>query len=133
MSLFGDRATSGGAVWEAESWAGVVADINQALGRPMGFINNRLYKLGQSGLGEREEHERGDRGDRDSDRASLFHDITVGDNSFCGSAAPSGTPVCVPGFSATPGWDLATGWGTPNFGALVRLFNRWADDNDDDE
>jgi hypothetical protein len=108
-----------------------VADTNQALGRPMGFINNRLYRQGLVGLREREEHERGERGDRDDDRASLFHDITVGDNQFCFFTTPDGEFACVPGFSATPGWDLATGWGTPNFGALVTLFNRLADDDDE--
>jgi hypothetical protein len=39
----------------------------------------------------------------------------------------------VPGYSATPGWDLATGWGTPNFGVLTSLFNRWDDDDDCDD
>ena len=119
----------GGTSAGAPQWAGVIADINQALGRPMGFINNKLYKLGQDGLREREEHERGGRGGR----ASLFHDITVGDNGFCYFTVPSGEFACVPGFSATPGWDLATGWGTPNFGTLVNLFNQWADDDEEDE
>jgi subtilase family serine protease len=115
----------GGTSAGAPQWAGVVADINQALGRPMGFINNRLYRLGQTDRREREgeEHERGD-------RAILFHDITVGDDHFCFFTTPDGEFACVPGFSATPGWDLATGWGTPNFGALVTLFNRWDDDDD---
>jgi hypothetical protein len=40
-----------------------------------------------------------------------FHDITRGDNSAAG----------VSGFQAGPGWDLATGWGTPDAAALVPL------------
>ena len=46
-----------------------------------------------------------------------FHDVTVGNNSAND----------VTGYNATPGWDLTTGWGSPNlaqvfgaFGALVR-------------
>jgi subtilase family serine protease len=126
----------GGTSAGAPQWAGIVADLNQALHRELGFINNRLYRLGGFGVLEREEHERSERhdreGDHDHDRAKLFHDITVGDNSFCGFAAPDGDDVCVPGFRATPGWDLATGWGTPNFGVLMSLFDQWDDDSDED-
>ena len=84
----------GGTSAGAPQWAGIVADINQARGRRLGFMNKKLYRLGGGGsLG------------------NLFHDITVGDNSFGG----------VPGFPATPGYDLSTGWGTPNFGKLGAL------------
>jgi subtilase family serine protease len=40
-----------------------------------------------------------------------FHDITTGNNVLHG----------VTGFPATPGWDLSTGWGTPNGSVLVPL------------
>jgi subtilase family serine protease len=43
---------------------------------------------------------------------SAFHDITVGNNTIAGSTV---------GFSAGPGWDDATGWGTPNVANLVPL------------
>jgi subtilase family serine protease len=68
-------------------WAGIVADLNQLVGHPLGFLNPQLYSLGALGL-----------------QTDLFHDITVGNNSFSG----------VPGYSATVGFDLASGWGTPN-------------------
>ena len=84
----------GGTSAGAPQWAGIVADINQAKGRPLGFLNKQLYKLGNSGsLG------------------NLFHDVTAGNNAFGG----------VPGYAATPGYDLATGWGTPKFGTLGLL------------
>jgi subtilase family serine protease len=120
--LGGGDFVFGGTSAGAPQWAGIVADLNQALGHNLGFVNPRLYRLGRAGVREREEHERGE-------RASLFHDVTVGDNGFCGFD-PDFNAVCVPGFSATPGWDLATGWGTPNFGALMTLFNDWVDDDD---
>jgi subtilase family serine protease len=78
----------GGTSAGAPQWAGLVADLNQLLHRPIGFLNPYLYLLGATG---------GGRG---------FHDITVGNNGLDG----------VPGYSATPGWDLATGWGTPDIG-----------------
>jgi hypothetical protein len=41
-----------------------------------------------------------------------FHDITAGNNTVAGSSV---------GFSAGPGWDDATGWGTPNVANLVPI------------
>jgi subtilase family serine protease len=74
-------------------WAGIVADLNQYAGRPLGFLNPALYVTG--GLGQ------------------FYHfgrDITVGNNALLDVAG-----AVAPGYSATPGWDLASGWGTPNF------------------
>jgi subtilase family serine protease len=79
----------GGTSAGAPQWAGIVADLNQARHRPLGYLNQRLYQLGGSGA-----------------LTGLFHDVVSGDNSFFG----------IPGFPATPGYDLSTGWGTPNFG-----------------
>jgi len=84
----------GGTSEGSPAWAGIVADINQLAGRPMGFLNPRLYALGGSGK-----------------LSTLFHDITKGNNAFTG----------ISGYNATPGWDLTTGWGTPKFGALSAL------------
>jgi subtilase family serine protease len=92
----------GGTSAGSPQWSGIVADLDQARGRPLGFINRKLYRLGGSGA-----------------LASLFHDITLGDNSFDG----------LPGYPATPGFDLSTGWGTPNFGKLGTLLG---DDGDDE-
>jgi subtilase family serine protease len=94
----------GGTSAGAPQWAGVIADVNQIQGKPSGSINDRLYKLGKKGV-----------------NAGLFHDVTTGDNGFCFFTVPDGAFQCVPGFSGTPGFDLATGWGTPNFGTLGTL------------
>jgi subtilase family serine protease len=88
----------GGTSAGAPQWAGVIADINQLVGHQVGFLNNRLYKLGK--------------------KSRLpFHDIIFGNNAFNGVA----------GFNAGPGWDLATGWGTPNLGNL--LSSDWRSDD----
>jgi len=72
----------------APQWAGIVADLNQYAGRPLGFLNPALYAVGGLRL-----------------FGTVGRDITAGNNGFDGVA----------GYSATPGWDPARGWGTPNF------------------
>jgi subtilase family serine protease len=76
-------------------WAGIVADLNQYAGRPLGFLNPKLYAAGG----------------RDFYR--FGRDITVGNNALIDVPG-----AVAPGYSAAPGWDPASGWGTPNF---VRL------------
>ena len=80
----------------APQWAGIVADLNQYAGRPLGFLNPAIYALGA--LGQFNQFGR---------------DITQGSNRLVGVTGSN-----VPGYSATPGWDLASGWGSPN---LVEL------------
>jgi subtilase family serine protease len=82
----------GGTSEGSPQWAGIIADANQLAGHPLGFLNLKLYSLAAL-VGQ----------------SQFFHDITTGNNSFNG----------VPGYGATNGWDLASGWGTPNLGKLV--------------
>ena len=82
----------GGTSEGSPQWAGIIADANQLAGHPLGFLNLKLYSLAAL-VGQ----------------SQFFHDITIGNNSFNG----------VPGYAATAGWDLASGWGTPNLGKLV--------------
>jgi subtilase family serine protease len=85
----------GGTSAGSPQWAGLVADADQLKGGRIGLMNNRLYGWAASGtLANR-----------------LFHDVTTGDNAY-GS---------ISGFSATPGWDAATGWGSPKANALVPM------------
>jgi subtilase family serine protease len=93
----------GGTSAGAPQWAGIIADINSALGHPVGFINPWLYRLGGQGQ-----------------LSSLFHDVTIGNNGFDG----------VPGYPATPGYDLSTGWGTPNFVKLGAMLSNPPTDSD---
>jgi subtilase family serine protease len=93
----------GGTSAGAPQWSGIIADLDQARGRPLGFLNQRLYRLGAAGA-----------------LKTLFHEITAGDNSF----------NSVPGYPATPGFDLSTGWGTPNFGMLGAILADPDEDSD---
>merc|ERR1711871_252711 len=45
-----------------------------------------------------------------------FHDVTSGSNNGCGFSTP--------GFPAAPGWDAATGVGTPDFKKLVKAIEK---------
>ena len=61
-------------------------------GQPMGFANPTLYGLSSA------------------QKANDFHDITQGNNSLADVLS---------GNTASTGWDLASGWGTPNVMSLV--------------
>jgi subtilase family serine protease len=92
----------GGTSEGSPQWAGIAADFNQAAGRPLGFMNAKLYTLGALGW-----------------LAPLSHDITVGNNGDNG----------VPGYDATPGWDLASGWGTPKLSLLGKMLADMPDED----
>ena len=79
----------GGTSLAAPRWAGFLAMANQqASGFPIGFLNPIVYSIGQS-----------------TAYAADFHDIVTGDN--FNTSSPNL-------FQATPGYDLTSGWGTPN-------------------
>jgi len=65
----------------------------------LGFLNPLLYQMA-------EEH------------PIAFNDITSGDNKN------DGLLFCKYGFEATPGWDPASGLGSPNFPEIVRYVKR---------
>jgi subtilase family serine protease len=79
-------------------WAGIVALADEYAGRPLGFLNPAIYRIGRSPLYH-----------------SAFHDVTTGDNTV---KYPQGT---VTGYRAAPGWDPVTGWGSPIAHVLVPL------------
>ena len=81
--------TSGTSV-AAPLWAGFTALVNQQAAQngipPVGFINPAIYTIGKG-------------------PSTSFHDIVTGDNTW------SQSPTL---FFAVAGYDLCTGWGTPN-------------------
>ena len=72
-------------------WAALIALVNQGLGRPVGFINPLLYQPPANTQG--------------------FHDIVTGNNGAFYSSLEQ--------YSAGPGWDACTGWGSPNGARLL--------------
>ncbi|MGH6656649.1 MAG: S53 family peptidase [Actinocrinis sp.] len=90
----------GGTSEASPIFSGIVALADQAAGHRLGNINEALYRLGGGG-GRHPAH-------------NGFVDVTSGDNSFGG----------VTGYSATPGYDLASGLGTFDAAGLVRALAR---------
>ncbi len=92
VSKNGQSSAVGGTSAASPLWAGFMALVNQqaaANGKaPIGFLNPALYALGKS-----------------AGYSSSFHDITTGNNTNPGSPT---------NYYAVPGYDLCTGWGSPN-------------------
>ena len=87
----------GGTSLAAPRWAGFLALANeQANGKPVGFLNDTIYALG-----------------RTSQYTSTFHDITIGNN--FNQTSPNL-------FEAVAGYDLTSGWGTPNGQGALNSF-----------
>ncbi len=93
----GQNGATGGTSAATPLWAGFVALVNQqaaANGQPsVGFLNPAIYAIG-GGAGY----------------SAAFHDITTGNNFSPGSGT---------NFPAVPGYDLATGWGSPTGSKLI--------------
>ena len=102
---------AGGTSAAAPVFAGIVALLNQYVvskgiqPKPgLGNINPNLYRLASAGSG-------------------AFHDITSGSNIVpCGPDTPD-CPNGSMGFSAGPGYDLASGLGSVDVAKLVSLWN----------
>jgi subtilase family serine protease len=87
----------GGTSAGSPQWASIIALADQARAlqgkTKLGYLNDTLYRIAEG-----------------SSYASSFHDITVGNNEL------TGTPF---GYSAHTGYDIASGWGTPQVANLV--------------
>lgn len=88
----GSGTVVGGTSASSPIWAAITALINQARSAAgksaLGAIHQRLYDLGE---------------------APVFHDITVGNNSYAG----------VSGYQCVPGWDAVTGLGSVDAAELL--------------
>jgi subtilase family serine protease len=82
-------------------WAGLIALADQEAGRHLGFVNPAIYQIA-----------------RGPAYHQAFHDVVTGDNSVLW---PTGLYL---GYSAAPGWDPVTGWGSPDAQYLVPLLAR---------
>jgi kumamolisin len=84
----GKSLVFGGTSAVAPLWSGLIALINEKLGKPLGLLQPALYGL-PTGVG-------------------AFHDITSGSNGA---------------FPAAPGWDAATGLGSPSGAKLLQALS----------
>ncbi len=108
LAAFG---TTGGTSASAQVFAGMVALLNQYLvskgtltAPGLGNINPVLYRMAQAG-------------------SPAFHDITSGNTNMpCAQSAP-GCVNGMLGYSATPGYDMATGLGSIDLNQLAENWN----------
>jgi len=102
----GNPEVAGGTSFGAPTFSGILAILSQKLGsNRLGNVNPEIYSLAAS------------------DFAAAFHDITTGNNdSPCatGSTGCTSSPI---GYSATTGYDLASGWGSIDAANFVNAFN----------
>ena len=82
----------------ASLWGGLMALADQYAHHDLGFVNPAIYRIARS-----------------SSYHQAFHDITTGSNIV------NTPPVGMGGYQAGPGWDPATGWGSPDAQVLVPL------------
>ena len=88
----GSQGASGGTSAVAPLWSALIARLNQGLGKPVGFVNPLLYQAPANTQG--------------------FRDIVSGNNGSFSSDKKF--------YSAGPGWDACTGWGSPNGTQLLK-------------
>jgi hypothetical protein len=82
----------GGTSGGSPLWSALVAMIDEApTSHPVGFINPTLYACGAA--------------------SATMHDVTSGGNDIVSIGGPT--------YPATPGYDVASGWGSPDGAALL--------------
>ena len=96
----------GGTSAGSPQWAAILAITDQKAGRSLGFINRGLYQIGKSGK-----------------YGTGLNDVTVGNNSVV-------EDVPVDGYEAGPGWDAASGLGSPKAEHLVNYLIQIVTPND---
>jgi subtilase family serine protease len=110
----------GGTSAATPEFAGVVAMADQVAGKPLGLLNDALYKLADQSRG----HDRGPNG---------VVDVTLGNNDIGPFVNTDGQTYHVPGFEAGTGYDLASGLGTIDAGSFVPALAQAANENENDD
>lgn len=88
----------------APAFAGIMAMVNQATNQANGNPNPRIYALA-------------------AQSPNIFHDITSGSNSVpCLAGTLNCSGGTITGYSAGPGYDMVTGWGSVDAYLFVQAF-----------
>jgi len=94
---FGGFIIAGGTSAGSPQWAGIAALADQGAGHRLGLLNPSLYAVAAV----------------PATYKYAFHDVVTGNNAW--------DVAGVPGYSAAPGWEPATGLGTPDAAHLIHL------------
>ncbi|HXE07519.1 MAG TPA: protease pro-enzyme activation domain-containing protein [Acidobacteriaceae bacterium] len=109
QSAGGTVTVAGGTSFDSQMFGGMLALVEQKIGSRIGLANPTLYAMGNNAAYY-----------SNSASTSVFHDVTAGSNS---NPCTAGTPNCPNGgnigYSATTGYDLATGWGSVDLSNLA--------------
>ena len=107
----GNLTVAGGTSFDSQLFGGMLALVEQKIGGRIGNANPTIYALGNSAAYY------------NPTSTSVFHDITTGNNN---NPCTAGTANCPYGgsigYTASTGYDLATGWGSID---LNNLANAW--------
>jgi hypothetical protein len=109
--LFGISGTSA----SAPSFAGIMALLNQKIGERVGLANYVLYRLA-AGQSQYPAQCNGSNTSAAPNSACIFNDVTSGNN-----AVPGPNPATQ--YTASAGYDLATGLGSVNVNNLLNAWN----------
>ena len=105
----GGPKIAGGTSFGAPTFAGILTILIQKLGvAGLGNVNPEIYSLAAT------------------DYAGAFHDVTTGNNEIpceIGTTNCTASPI---GYSATAGYDLATGWGSIDAANFAGIFTTGA-------
>jgi len=93
----------GGTSAGSPQWAGLTALSAQLAHHSLGLLNDSIYAAARYR----------------SVQNYLFHDITTGNNAYTVTDDNGNVVKTIPGYSAKPGWDAATGFGTPKANHIV--------------
>jgi subtilase family serine protease len=96
----------GGTSAGSPQWAAITALADQSAHYPLGFLNRKLYAIGNSPW-----------------YPYVFHDVTTGNNTIS-FVDPSNDTETITGYSAAKGWDPVTGLGTPDVAHLIKVLPR---------
>jgi subtilase family serine protease len=102
--VFGQRGNYPGTSIAAPLWAGFTALVNEQaaanFNSTVGFLNPAIYAIAKG-----------------PNYTNCFHDITLGNNTNSNSSTA---------YFATTGYDLCTGWGSPNGTNLINALMPYA-------
>jgi subtilase family serine protease len=102
-----DLTEGGGTSFAAPNFAGILALVEQKLGSRIGNANPAIYTMANSTLYN-----------------NIFHDVMTGNNNSPCTAGTTGCPTGGSiGYSAGPGYDQTTGWGSVD---AFNLAGNWA-------
>ena len=112
-----DLEVAGGTSFDSQIFGGFLALIEQKNGGArQGSINPLIYALGNSKYYAAGQNTL-------TNSSVVFNDVTLGNNDMpCGAGTPNCGNGGQEGFSAGSGYDLGSGWGTPN---VTNLANDW--------